>query len=88
MKLRLINLIPLIPFIFFPPENLKLPSICVGLYFIIILISTLFGNFPVPLMGYGISPIIGCFILISWYIRAKITEQYSNITYQRISHFY
>lgn len=61
-----------VPFILFPPKNLKLPSICVGLYFIIILISTFLGNFPVPLMGYGISPIIGYFISITWYAKSKI----------------
>ncbi|MDF2557199.1 MAG: cell division protein [Bacillales bacterium] len=63
-----------IPFILFPPKNLKLPSIYVGLYFIIILISTLFGNFPIPLMGYGISPIIGYFIPITWYTQSKINS--------------
>jgi cell division protein FtsW (lipid II flippase) len=63
-----------IPFMLFPPKNLKLPSICVGLYFIIILISTLFGNFPVPLMGYGISPIIGYYIPITWYAKSKINS--------------
>lgn len=36
----------------------------------IILISTLFGNFPVPLMGYGISPIVGYFISITWLIKS------------------
>lgn len=61
-----------VPFILFPPKNLKLPSICVGLYFIIILISTFWGNFPVPLMGYGISPIIGYFISITWYAKSQI----------------
>jgi hypothetical protein len=64
-----------VPFILFPPKNFKLPSICLGLYFIIILIATLLGNFPVPLMGYGVSPIIGYFISISWYTRARIAEQ-------------
>jgi cell division protein FtsW (lipid II flippase) len=63
-----------VPFILFPPKNLILPSICLGLYFILILISTLFGNFPVPLMGYGISPIIGYFISITWYARAKVNS--------------
>ncbi|WP_032076813.1 cell division protein [Clostridium drakei] len=73
--LGVISLIILpMPFILFSPKNFELPSICLGLYFIIILISTLFGNFPVPLMGYGISPIIGYFIAISWYTRAKINE--------------
>ncbi|AKA67834.1 hypothetical protein [Clostridium scatologenes] len=28
----------------------------------------------IPLMGYGISPIIGYFIAISWYTRTKINE--------------
>lgn len=59
------------PFILFPPEKLKLPSLCIGIYFIIIIISTFFGNFPVPLMGYGISPIIGYIISITWYTRLK-----------------
>lgn len=63
-----------IPFMLFPPKNLKLPSICVGLYFIIILVSTLFGNFPVPLMGYGISPVIGYYIPITWYAKSKINS--------------
>lgn len=73
LTLGIISLVILpMPFILFSPKNLKLPSICVGLYFIIILISTLFGNFPVPLMGYGISPIIGYFISITWYTKSKI----------------
>ncbi len=71
--LGVISLVMLpMPFILFPPKNLKLPSICVGLYYIIILVSTLFGNFPVPLMGYGISPIIGYYISITWYAKSKI----------------
>ncbi|MBK1812166.1 FtsW/RodA/SpoVE family cell cycle protein [Clostridium sp. YIM B02505] len=61
-----------LPFILSPPKDLKIPSICIGLYFIIILTSTFFGNFPVPLMGYGISPIIGYFIAITWYAKSKI----------------
>lgn len=56
-------LVPL-PFILFQPEEFRLLSICIGLYYILIMISTLFGNFPVPFMGYGISPIIGYFILL------------------------
>jgi cell division protein FtsW (lipid II flippase) len=73
LTLGVLSLIILpVPFILFPPKNLKLPSICVGLYFIIILISTFCGNFPVPLMGYGISPIIGYFISITWYTKSKI----------------
>ena len=60
------------PFLFFAPKNMRLCSTCIGIYFIIILISTIFGNFPVPLMGFGISPIIGYFISITWFVKAKI----------------
>ncbi|AGA68238.1 hypothetical protein Desdi_0711 [Desulfitobacterium dichloroeliminans LMG P-21439] len=60
-----------LPFFLFPPKNAKLPAKCLGLYFAIILISTLFGNFPVPIMGYGTSPIIGYFVAIAWLINAE-----------------
>lgn len=63
-------LLPL-PFIILPSKNYCLLSMCLGLYFIIILISTLFGNFPVPLMGYGISPLIGYFIAITWLLKVN-----------------
>jgi len=62
----------IIPFLIFPPKKNKIVSICFGIYFIIILISNVFGNFPVPLMGYGISPIIGYFISIVWLTKTKI----------------
>ena len=62
----------IIPFLIFPPKKNKIVSICFGIYFIIILISNIFGNFPVPLMGYGISPIIGYFISIVWLTKTKI----------------
>lgn len=64
-------LILIIPFIFFPPKKRKIISISLGIYFFTILITTFFGNFPVIIMGYGISPIIGYFISINWLIRSK-----------------
>jgi hypothetical protein len=63
-----------LPFIFFSPKKYKLLSVSIGMYFIIILTSTLFGNFPVPLMGYGVSPITGYFISITWYAKSKINS--------------
>ncbi len=73
LSLGVISLVILpLPFIFFSPEKYKLLSQSIGLYFIIILISTIFGNFPVPLMGYGISPIIGYFISVTWLAKSKI----------------
>ncbi len=65
-----LSLLP-IPFIIFPSKSYRLISRSLGLYFTIILISTLFGNFPVPLMGFGISPIIGYFIAITWLIKVR-----------------
>ncbi|MHB9943407.1 cell division protein [Clostridium sporogenes] len=65
-----------LPFLFFPPKEHKLLSLSIGIYFIVILISTLFGNFPVPLMGYGVSPIIGYFISITWLVKTKVNSLY------------
>lgn len=56
-------LIPL-PFILFPPREFRRLFICIGLYYSLIIISTLFGNFPIPFMGYGISPIIGYYTVL------------------------
>lgn len=67
-------LLPL-PFILLAPKSFKLLYWCVGLYFIIVIISTWFGNFPVPLMGYGVSPIIGYFAAITWLIKHKADIQ-------------
>ncbi|MEE6131421.1 MULTISPECIES: hypothetical protein [Bacillaceae] len=63
-----------IPFVLFPPKHFVLPSICIGMYFTLLLISTLFGSFPVPLMGYGASPILGFLIAITWYGRTKFSS--------------
>lgn len=59
------------PFFFLSKENERLLSRCIGLYFVIIIITTFFGNFPVPLMGYGISPIISYLMAITWLIKTK-----------------
>ncbi|MDF2511578.1 MAG: hypothetical protein K0S04_1444 [Herbinix sp.] len=70
--LGIISLVILpLPFLLFPPKNAELISRIIGFYYTIIIGSTLFGNFPVPLMGYGLSPIIGYVISINWYIKSK-----------------
>lgn len=40
-------------------------SMSLGSFFIIVILCTIFGNFPVPLMGYGISPIIGYMLAVA-----------------------
>jgi hypothetical protein len=57
-------LLVLSPFFYYGRKNII--SLTLGVYFLMAMIVTLFGNFPLPIMGYGISPIIGYFIAISW----------------------
>lgn len=47
-------------------ERCKGVSESFGLFFIVLILSTVPGNFPVPLIGYGISPIIGYLICVSY----------------------
>ncbi|GFI46463.1 hypothetical protein IMSAGC019_01777 [Lachnospiraceae bacterium] len=43
------------------------------MYYWLMILSTFIGNFPVPFMGYGISPIFGFYIFLIWFIdEAKI----------------
>lgn len=68
------------PFLFLPKDEYRLMSRCIGLYFAIFLVTPVFGNFPVPMMGYGISPIIGYFIALTWLLDGKIkTERGSYV---------
>ncbi|MFB7140385.1 FtsW/RodA/SpoVE family cell cycle protein [Gottfriedia sp. NPDC056225] len=61
-------LILLMPFFFIPPTNAKLLSFSLGTYLAICILSSFFGNFPVPIIGYGTSPFIGYFIAMTWYV--------------------
>lgn len=47
-------------------------STSLGLFFLCLIASTLFGNFPVPLIGYGISPIVGYLASVSYVEKNKI----------------
>lgn len=58
-----------IPFFLLRNKQIKSIARCVGLSIILINIATLFGNFPVPLMGYGISPIAGYVIALTMLYR-------------------
>lgn len=41
-------------------------SLSLGIYFLVSILVTFFGNFPMPIMGYGGSPVIGYIIVITW----------------------
>jgi len=47
--------------------------ICTGiaLYYGLMILSAWIGNFPVPFMGYGISPILGFYIFLIWFINEE-----------------
>ncbi|MCW3074670.1 MAG: hypothetical protein JWP69_1739 [Flaviaesturariibacter sp.] len=64
-------LLLIIPFIYYSKKDDL--SISLGIYFLVLLLATLFGHFPVMLMGYGISPIIGYFIGLIWQINTSKT---------------
>jgi cell division protein FtsW (lipid II flippase) len=62
-------LLLLCPFFFY--GNINITSLLLGVYFLMMMVVTLFGNFPMPIMGYGISPIIGYLIAITWLTKNK-----------------
>lgn len=53
----------LLPFLFFGKATSA--SLSLGIYFLMMMIVTFFGHFPMPVMGYGILPIIGYLIAIT-----------------------
>ncbi|MDR7129739.1 hypothetical protein J2X69_002084 [Algoriphagus sp. 4150] len=63
-------LVLIIPFIHYYSIKDKL-SISLGIYFLVLLLTTFVGHFPVMIMGYGISPIIGYFIGLIWQINTN-----------------
>lgn len=62
-------LLLLLPFVLVGKKNII--SITVGVYFLMAMLVTFFGNFPLPIMGYGISPIIGYMIAITWLMKNR-----------------
>lgn len=63
-----------LPFLIIAKKSEPILAVCLAIYFVTLMISTLFGSFPVPLMGYGISPIIGYLIGMTWLIKTKREE--------------
>lgn len=46
-------------------------SMSLGLFFLALIVSALLGHFPVPLIGYGISPILGYMISAAYVVKKK-----------------
>lgn len=54
-------LLPL-PFVLLSASENRLLMTGIALYYWLMVLSSFFGSFPVPVMGYGVSPVIGYFI--------------------------
>lgn len=57
-------LLLLFPFFFY--RKVTTISLTLGIYFLVMMFVTFFGHFPMPIMGYGISPIIGYLIAVTY----------------------
>ncbi len=57
----------LLPFLNFSHASTKAKA--VGIYYFVMITSTFFGKFPVPFMGYGISPIVGYLLAVFFLMR-------------------
>jgi cell division protein FtsW (lipid II flippase) len=62
-----------LPFLLARSEDGTAPptSLALGVYVCLTLIAPWFGNFPVPLLGYGVSPMIGYFVALSWLLKRE-----------------
>ena len=68
----------LVPFFGF--SNAPKLAGAIGLYYIIILASTFYGNFPVMFMGFGISPIIGYQLAMFLLLRDNLSAHHEHIS--------
>lgn len=57
--------IPVCLFLICQKEN-RTMCVLITMYYWMMLLATFIGNFPVPFMGYGLSPILGFFIFLKW----------------------
>ncbi len=65
---------------FFIPWKKDTLTMALGLYFLMTILVTFLGNFPMPIMGYGISPIIGYLIAITALQKIKIEQRKKGFT--------
>lgn len=76
-------LIMIVPFFICLPKEPPSFSLCLGIFYAALLLSAAFGNFPVPLLGYGVSPIIGYFITILCKVRSLCSSPASFQTQKK-----
>ncbi len=52
-------------------------SVSLGVYVVSITLAPFWGTFPVAIMGYGVSPIVGYFIALAFCLRTPAAQQHS-----------
>lgn len=57
-----------LPFLFAALDNDRPTATALGVYFLLCLLGSFFGVFPVPVMGFGLSPMIGYFLALGWLV--------------------
>jgi branched-subunit amino acid transport protein AzlD len=55
----------------FPNSETSAAALALGLYFFGILLATFSGRFPVPLLGYGVSPILGYYAALTLLLQSR-----------------
>jgi cell division protein FtsW (lipid II flippase) len=55
----------------FPNSETSAAALALGLYFLGILLATFSGRFPVPLLGYGVSPILGYYAALTLLLQSR-----------------
>jgi hypothetical protein len=54
-----------LPFFISPSSSHSAVARALGVYLSICILAPLVGNFPVPLVGFGLSPIVGYFVALA-----------------------
>jgi cell division protein FtsW (lipid II flippase) len=55
----------------FPNSETSAAALALGLYFLEISLATFSGRFPVPLLGYGVSPILGYYAALTLLLQSR-----------------
>jgi len=74
--------LPLLPLPFFIEfrRHHDAASLALGVYVALITLAPCWGTFPVPVMGYGVSPIVGYFLALALSKRALAGDNHGSTT--------
>ncbi|MEA2787765.1 MAG: hypothetical protein QOG73_171, partial [Acetobacteraceae bacterium] len=67
-----------VPYVLARARRRQILSLALAVYVAMVAIAPAWGTFPVPIMGYGVSPILGYFIALALCARATIESPVSS----------